>query len=151
MAEDCGEAEEVDEKTAREENVKHLDWIQAIVARLASNSFHIKIWCITVTAAIYGIVVNRVDWRLFAIGAFAVAAFWFLDSYFLRQERLFRLLYDYVRSDVRAVPRFSMHTTRFQSRVNRRAVFLSTTLISFYGMLGGVGFALLLLYYYSLH
>lgn len=150
MTEDGGKPEEeVDEKTAREENVKHLEWIQAIINRLASNSFYIKAWCLTVTAAAYGIAVNRVDWRLTAIGLFVVAGFWFLDSYFLRQERLFRLLFDYVRSDVRAVPRFSMHTTRFQPRVHRSGAFFSTTLISYYGILSTVGATLLLLHYYS--
>lgn len=151
MAEDCGDVEnDLEEEIARQENVKHLEWIQAIINRLASNSFNIKAWCLTVAAAAYGIAVNRVDWRLSAIGLFVVAAFWFLDSYFLRQERLFRLLYDHVRSDARAVPRFSMHTTRFQPRVSRWAAFFSTTLLSFYGMLVILGVALLFIHCYSL-
>lgn len=151
MTEDGGQAgKEVDEKTAREENVKHMEFIQAIIARLAANSFHVKTWCLTITAATYGVAVSQVDWSLLTVGLFVIVTFWLLDSYFLHQERLFRLLYDHVRSDVRAVPRFSMNTTRFQPGTKRRAAFFSFTLASFYGILCTVGAVLLLARYCSL-
>jgi hypothetical protein len=130
---------EVSDDIAREENVKHLEMIQAIVARFAGNSFLIKAWTVTIAAGAYGIAVGRLDWRIELIGTLVVACFWGLDCYFLRQERLFRLLYDYVRSDIRAVPRFAMQTTRFNSRVHRRAVFFSTTLVTLYGGLIAAG------------
>ncbi|HKR51134.1 MAG TPA: hypothetical protein VJT72_16410 [Pseudonocardiaceae bacterium] len=130
------------DETAREENVKHLEMIQAIISRLAGNSFLIKAWTVTVAAAAYGIAVNRLDWRICIIGTLAVAEFWVLDSYFLRQERIFRLLYDYVRSDIRAMPRFSMATTRFRSRVHRHTVFFSITLSVLYGTLIAIGITL---------
>jgi hypothetical protein len=138
-----------DAETCREENVKHLEMVQAVINRLASNSFLVKTWSITIATATYGIAVNRSDWRISTIGAFAVLTFWFIDSYFLRQERLFRLLYDYVRSDIRAVPRFSMKTTRFNRRVYRRSVFFSLTLWVLYGMLIIVGIALGIVVHHS--
>lgn len=52
------------DEIARAENVKHLEMIQAVVTRLAGNSFLIKAWSISVAAAAYGIAVNRVDWRI---------------------------------------------------------------------------------------
>ena len=114
------------------------------------------IWCVccprafaqTPTAA-YGIAVNRLDWRISSIGILAVLTFWVIDSYYLRQERLFRLLYDYVRSNIRAVPRFSMKTIRFNRRVHRRVVFFSLTLFTLYGMLIVVGVALTMITYSS--
>ena len=126
---------------AREENVKHLEWILGIVTRMNGNSFLIKSWCLTIAAATYGFAVNRVDWRLTAIGMLAVHGFWLLDTSYLRQERLFRLLYDHVRLNTRAVPRFSMTTTRYQDREVARyqRVFWSLTLTLFYGMLLAVG------------
>lgn len=151
MTEDGGQAgKEVGEETVREENVKHMEFIQAIIARLAANSFHVKTWCLTITAATYGIAVSQVDWRLLTVGLFVIATFWLLDSYYLHQERLFRLLYDHVSSDIRAVPRFSMNTTRFQPETKRRAAFFSSTLASFYGILSTMGVVLLLTRYYSL-
>jgi hypothetical protein len=134
---------------AREENVKHLEMIQAIIGRLASNSFVIKAWTIPLAAGSYGIAVNRLDWRVSVTGIFVVAAFWALDAYYLRQERLFRLLYDYVRSETRSTPRFSMHTTRFDDRVSYRGAVLSFTLAVLYGILIAAGVALSLLSYFS--
>jgi hypothetical protein len=141
--------DQFDAEIQREENVKHLEMLQVIINRLASNSFLVKTWSITIATATYGIAVNRSDWRISSIGALAVSIFWIIDSYFLRQERLFRLLYDYVRSDIRAVPRFSMKTTRFNRRVHRRAVFFSLTLWVLYGMLIAVGLALGFIVYAS--
>jgi len=132
---------------SREENVKHLEWILGIVVRMNGNSFLIKSWCLTVTAATYGFAVNRVDWRLTVIGMLAVLGFWLLDTYFLRQERLFRLLYDHVRIDARAVPRFSMATTRYRDReaVRYWNVFGSITLRLFYGILLVLGLTVFIL------
>lgn len=137
-----GDDRDRSDETIRTENVKHLEMIQAIVARLAGNSFLIKAWTISVSAAAFGIAINRFDWRLCAVGTFVVLAFWMLDCYFLRQERLYRLLYDYVRSDIRSTPRFSMNVGRFRPRVHRRAVFFSITLVALYGTLTVIGIAL---------
>ena len=132
----------LDREVVREENVKHLEMIQAIISRLAGNSFLIKAWTVTLSAAAYGISINRIDWRISTIGTVAVVAFWMLDSYFLRQERIFRLLYDYARSDIEAITRFSMATTRFRRRVHRVATFFSATLSLLYGTLSIAGLAL---------
>jgi hypothetical protein len=132
--------DENDDGVIRSENVKHLEMLQGIISRLAANSFLIKAWSITAAAAFYGIAVNRGDWRISVVGAVLVIAFWVLDSYYLRQERLFRLLYDSVRSDIRAVSRFSMNPTQFHSRVHRTAVFFSVTLLVLYGSIVAVGF-----------
>ena len=131
------EPPEASDEVAREENVKHLEWILGIVTRMGNNSMLIKGWSLTVAAASYGFSVNRLDWRLTLIGMITVLGFWSLDTYFLRQERLFRLLYDYVRSDTRAVPRFSMSVHRFLDReaVQYLTVARSQTLLVFYGIL----------------
>jgi hypothetical protein len=136
------EPPETDDQVAREENVKHLEWILGIVTRMGNNSMLIKGWSLTVAAASYGFSVNRLDWRLTLIGMITVLGFWGLDAYFLRQERLFRLLYDYVRSDIRAVSRFSMSVHRFVDRdaVQYVTVARSWTLLLFYGVLLVAGF-----------
>lgn len=130
-----------DERADREENVKHLEMIQSIITRLGGNSFLIKGWCLTVAAATYGFAVNRVDWRITLIGLAVVATFWSLDAYFLRQERLFRHLYNHVRRSWVAVPRFSMNLQPFLGfhTVQRWKVFFSVTLVLFYGSLVVVG------------
>ena len=141
--------EDLADDVAREENVKHLEMIQVVIGRMTTNSFLIKAWTIPLTAGAYGIAVNRLDWRISTTGIFVVIAFWALDAYYLRQERLFRLLFDYVRSDTRSTPRFSMHTTRFNDRVAYSAVFFSFTLNVLYGALIGAGTAVSVFSYFS--
>lgn len=130
----------------RSENVKHLELIQAVVTRLASNSFFIKGWALTIAAASFGFAVNRVDWRVAALGAVVVLGFWVLDSYYLRQERLFRHLYNHVRRNIarNLNDRFSMNLlpfVRFKT-VGRVRVFFSVTLVAYYPLLIAVGLIL---------
>lgn len=38
-----------------ENRIKHLDYIQSVISRMANNSFQIKTWCITVVSAIFAL------------------------------------------------------------------------------------------------
>ena len=80
--------------------LKHFDYIQATIARLAANSFAIKGWSITVAAAVLALGSARVSpSQLAVIASVSTGAFWGLDAYYLRNERLYRRLYDVVRLD----------------------------------------------------
>ena len=87
--------------------LKHLDFIQSVIGRLAGNSFVIKGWAITVAAAIFGFALNSSNTLLVVAAVIPTVAFWVLDTYFLRTERLFRALYDEVRSKTTAWRRSS--------------------------------------------
>ena len=129
----------------RSENVKHLEMIQAVVTRLANNSFLIKGWTLTVAAAAYGFAVNRIDWKLAVAGTIVVLGFWFLDTYYLRQERLFRHLYNRVRKNITtsADDRFAMTTDAGEEKPVK--VFFSITLMIFYPVLIVAGVAIALI------
>ena len=73
---------------------KHLELIQAVVNRLASNSFSLKGWCVTLVAAVFALASKDPYPWFFAVGLVPVLTFWGLDAYYLWQERLFRALYD---------------------------------------------------------
>lgn len=73
--------------------VKHLEMIQAVVARLGTNAFLIKGWAITVTGAFVAFAVDRDQWELAAASVVPTVLFWILDASFLRNERLFRHLF----------------------------------------------------------
>jgi hypothetical protein len=91
--------------------LKHMEFIQAVVARLAGNSFLLKGWAITVAGVFIGFSLNSDDVRL-ALGAlFPTIAFWGLDAYYLKSERLFRVLYDQVRKGDAHVEPFFMGAT----------------------------------------
>lgn len=61
-----------------------------------------------------------------------VIGFWYLDSYYLRQERLFRAVYDDIRAQ--SDTDFSMNPMKHQGKPNcsRATVFFSQTLVVFY-------------------
>ena len=80
------------------DRVKHLEMIQAIVTRMAGNSFLIKGWTVTVAAALVALAAKESEARFALVSLLPVLSFWGLDAYFLRYERLFRCLYDHVRS-----------------------------------------------------
>ena len=88
-----------------EGRIKHLDMVQAVVARLGSNGFIVKGWAITIAGAFLGFAITQKNGWLALAAALPTLMFWFLDATFLRSERAFRLLFEEVRS-ARAQPFF---------------------------------------------
>lgn len=79
------------------ERIKHMEMVQAVVARLGGNGFVVKGWAITVAGAFQGFSVTRENGWLALVGILPTALFWFLDASFLRSERAFRVLFERVR------------------------------------------------------
>lgn len=128
-----------------ERQVKHLEMVQAVISRLAGNSFLIKGWAVTITAAFLGFAVSSKQWELAAASLLPTVTFWGLDAYFLRAERLFRVLYERIRKRD-DVPPFFMGATSLacveRARGNDRrgptswiGTVASITLGGFYGAL----------------
>lgn len=115
--------------------VKHLEMIQAIVTRLGNGSFLIKGWTMTLAGAFLGFAVNRASWKVAAVAVVPLFGFWILDSYYLRQERLFRALYEEVRIPGTPVELFSMNTSPYRGSIKWKRVVVSHTMINFYGLL----------------
>jgi hypothetical protein len=129
--------------------VKHMELIQAVVGRLAGNSFLVKGWALTVSGALIGFALKEDDTWLAAAALVPTIGFWGLDGYFLKAERLFRALYNQVRKKDTQVEAFFMGATghKFVTRVKngevdcerKAASWLKTTfsltLIAFYGVL----------------
>ena len=120
-----------------EAKLKHLEFIQGVVNRLASDSFRLKGWAVVLVAAIFVLLVREGRMELASIGIVPVLLFWGLDGYFLWQERLFRALYDHVRVLKDHEVDFSMETSDFRTGWNGIWIgaTLSITLILFYGAL----------------
>jgi len=110
--------------------IEHLKLIQNIIDRLATQSGQVKtLAVILVTALIF----LHFYFRQIYMAPFvpiAVSAFWILDSYYLWQERLFRVLFDKIALQTES--NFSMTVTPLKTRCS--ALF-SETLLIFYGML----------------
>ncbi len=95
-------------ETLDAQTVKHLEFIQAVISRLANNAFLMKGWALTASSAFFGFSVRDVRWQLALLGLLPTLAFWGLDGYFLRRERQYRGLYDAVRLGDDRIPAFSM-------------------------------------------
>lgn len=94
--------------TVSEPQIKHLEFIQAAIARQASHSFAAKGWSVTVcTAGFFYAVTQKSIW-LAVISAIPWILFAFLDAYYLRNERAYRCLYNDVRTHSPSVQPFEM-------------------------------------------
>lgn len=80
-----------------ENKIKHLELIQGVINRMASNSFSLKGWAVTLVAGIFALSAKDTDKLYFLIAYIPIIIFWGLDSYYLLQERLYRALYDKIR------------------------------------------------------
>jgi hypothetical protein len=112
---------------------KHLDFVQAIIGRLANNSFLMKGWALTVAAALFGYSVTNLSWPVALLGFMPPLSFWYLDSYYLRQERMFRCLYKDVAAGRAHI--FSLDVRPYADRVARWDTVTSETLRWFYGII----------------
>lgn len=77
-----------------EKKMKHLEMIQGVINRMASNSFLLKGWAVTLVAGIFALSSKDADKLYFLIAYIPILVFWGLDAYYLFQERLYRKLYD---------------------------------------------------------
>ncbi len=115
-----------------ETKIAHLQMIQAVVTRMAGNSFRVKGWTVTLVTALLALAAVDSNRFLVHVAYLPAAMFWALDAYFLRQERLFRKLYDHVREAKDATVDFSMDTHPFNVGTTW-SVAWSQTLCLFHG------------------
>ena len=125
------------EQWPSEARIRHLELIQSIVTRLATNSFVAKGWALTIAGAIYGFAASHLNPWIASAGLLPTLGFWWLDAYFLLHERLFRCLYNDAQRPSTSVELFSMNIRAYKNGENKTwpSVLFSITLIVFYGIL----------------
>lgn len=77
-----------------EDQRKHLEFIQAAITRLSTNSMQLKAISITLTAGLLAVYSSTPKLFLIYLSAIQMIFFWALDAYYLQQERKFRGIYD---------------------------------------------------------
>lgn len=122
-----------------EAKVKHLEFIQGVINRMAGNLFLLKGWTITLIAALFALAAKDSKPGYALLAYIPIIVFWYLDGYFLAKERQYRDLYDKVRLQQGPVD-FSLNTTEFQKNDGRQwyAAAFSGTLLGYYGPLACV-------------
>jgi len=117
-----------------EDKVKHLEMIQGVISRMAGNSFLLKGWAVLLVSALFALAAKDTQILFIFLAYFPAFTFWILDGYYLRQERLFRALYDKVRAMSEPDIDFSMDTSTVSAGVDSWAgVMFSSTLVIFHG------------------
>ena len=127
--------------------LKEIELIQDVIKRMASNSFLIKGWAITLVVAS---LLLRGSRHQAMIAFIPLLMFWFLDAYFLWQEKMYRELYSWVVTNRLRTGEhlFDLNAKRFEKIVQSKyRLMLSTTLIWFYGLIG----ALIVIYIIASH
>ena len=113
--------------------LKEIEIIQDIIKRMAFNSFVIKCWTITLVAVT--LLLKGGKYQVF-IAFIPLFVFWFLDAYFLWQERLYRRLYNWVIENRLKTSEylFNMNAYRFKDEEQSKLrIMFSITLGWFYG------------------
>jgi hypothetical protein len=95
-----------------EAKLKHLEFIQAAVNRMATNSFLFKGWAITIAAALSAFAAVETKPALLTIGIVSTTMFWALDGYYLWLERGFVRLHTEVSSKTEQEIDFSMQVDK---------------------------------------
>jgi len=98
-----------------ETKIAHLEMIQGVIGRMATDSQTLKTLTITVTAAIIAIAQTSSGTtpKLALLGIVPTFLFWYRNGYYLQVERAYRALYDAVRRD-EEVDVFSMEWRPFK-------------------------------------
>ncbi len=126
--------------------IAHLEMVQAVISRMAANSFALKALAVALTAGVLAFTgAAREPSPLIVFAALVpVAMFWVLDARYLRLERLFRRLYDAVREGD-AMP-FAMDTSAYEGREQHTLRIAASWSVSwFYGAIAIVLVVVLLI------
>ena len=113
--------------------IKEIEIIHDIIRRMAFNSFLIKEGTITLVAVV--LLLRGSKYQVF-VAYVPLLVFWFLDAYFLWQERLYSRLYDWVIRNRLETDEylFDMNVYRFKDEVEPKLkIMFSITLGWFYG------------------
>ncbi|MDR3177906.1 MAG: hypothetical protein LBT96_02870 [Campylobacteraceae bacterium] len=113
--------------------IEEVKVVQDIIKRMASNSFYIKGWTITL---VFVVLVFRAKDINVSVAYLPLFCFWFLDAYYLRQERLFRKVHDWItkyrlENDDNV---FNLNPMRFNEDVaSIKRIMFSISILPFYG------------------
>ena len=118
-----------------EKKLAHLEMIQAVITRMASNSFALKGWAVTLVAGLFALSSKDANQFYYLVTYIPIVVFWYLDSFYLCQERMYRNLYEKVRKLGEEEIDFSMNAAAREFQTDKTTVancFLSKTILGFY-------------------
>lgn len=132
-----------------EDRRQHLQFVEAVIARMSSSSALAKGWALTIATATYGYAGTKNSAIVALLGIAAVVMFALLDARYLLQERRYRKLFDGVRAD--QVELYDMNAAAYcknldnsdQTDISWPSVFRSWSIREYYGIIALAGVLLL--------
>ena len=121
---------------------KYLEMIQNVIERLARNSFQIKAWAATIFTATIVLTYSIINTLIFIVLIAVISLFWALDSYYLKQERLFRKLYEQKVNqfnnarEKEKIEMFDMNVSTFQVNSVFKTMFSISELLYYIAIIG---------------
>ena len=123
-----------------ESKIAGLGFLQAIIARMANNSFYIKGWDLTLFVAVVALKKDVSQYSGCLLPALIVStiAFCLLDAYYLQQERIFRKIYNYLaESNSDSINYFSINPVLYKDilkgeMLSYRISLISTSILLFH-------------------
>ena len=118
-----------------EKKLAHLEMIQSVITRMTSNSFALKGWAVTLVAGLFALSSKDANQFYYLVTYIPILVFWYLDAYYLCQERMYRNLYEKVRKLGEDEIDFSMNAAAKEFQTEKTTVsncFLSKTILGFY-------------------
>lgn len=118
---------------------KEIDLIQNCINRMAKNSFMLKGWTISLIAVVLALTADRLNpLFLFCSIVIPIFCFWYLDAFFLRTEKMYRKMYEWVTEERKKGNfdfQYDLNPDRFKGKVESQCkVMISKTLRVFYGI-----------------
>ncbi len=101
------------------DQLKHLEFIQNVITRMNTNSFQIKGWAVTLVSAFLALFASSKNCCFILAAIFPAMILWFLDAYYLSEERKFRGLYNDVAGiseKPRPIKPFAMRTDSYTGK-----------------------------------
>lgn len=143
---------DVNSEIKTEELHKEIDLIQSCISRMSSNSFCLKGWLISLLAIIIVVAPEDTNKYIVLLITFLLTiAFWCLDAFFLRTEKMYRKMYEWVltkRSQNNREKQYDLNPKRFEKETDTYfKVMFSLTLRIFYGCVC-IAIAGIALYYF---
>lgn len=137
---------------SKEKKAQHREFVQSVITRMNTNSFHLKGLMITLVSAFLGVYASssEISVNFLLIPIPLVVLFWFLDAYYLQLERKFRGIYNDI-CDLNTEPKkttrvFEMNPKPYKKDDYRYfKVLFSTSILSLYL---SIIICLFIIYYY---
>ena len=126
------------EKMCDENRRQHLEFIQSVITRMNTNSFQVKGMAVAIATALLGVYATTSNIIFIFLGIFPTLIFWFLDSYYLQQERKFRGIYNDVANlkKIVEVKPYEMPIQKYTRKIDKQYsyldVFISQTIFWLY-------------------